>query len=549
MSNRNFLRLIIVISLLVAVSLSSFSIFFLSPYFTELIIKDIELEAVKIGKHLAEPFRDRTAVSSKLPPSFSESVDMAIEDFGLMKIKVFAPDGEIVYSSAKDDIGKINDNDYFHNIVARGSVYTKVVNKDTKSLEGQLVTSDVVETYVPIMSADSFSGAFEIYFDITENIKELENLIFQSNALLLSIAAGLMVAVLVTSFIARTSFKKQETAEQKIIEQSKDLQERNRELMVLNDISRVLSQSIDLKTLLPSVLDTVINRLPISYLLKKGGIMLVVGEKLKLAAHLGHDETFIKLHETLNIHDCLCGQAVKTGEIIISRNSHSDTRHTICYDNMEPHGHIILPLKSAQKVVGVLYLYLPADTEIEELKIDLLESISTQIGMAIDNARLYAETKEMALHDPLTGLANRRYMDLELRKAVIKADRYNRSLCVAMLDIDLFKKFNDTRGHDAGDKLLTMVAEKIKNNIRESDMAARYGGEEFLVIFSELDMYQAGSAVERIRQDIEKNLDVTISGGIAKYNKDLTSEELIKQADAALYQAKEKGRNRIESSV
>jgi len=546
MSNRNFLRLVVVISLVAVVSLSCFSIFFLSPSFTNLIINNTELEAIKVGRHLSEPFREIDKITRELPSGFTGMAEQAVADFGLMKIKVFAPDGEIVFSSSEKDIGNINERDYFHNIVAKGGGFTKVVKKDTKSLEDQMVSIDVVETYVPIMHGGIFRGAFEIYFDISENKNKLDSLLFNSHALLLLIAGGLMSAILAVSFIARRSFINREQANEKNIRQSLDLQEKNNELSMLNDVSRVISKSIELEILLPVVLETIVNRLPVFNMEKKGGIMLVEGEKMKLVAHLGHNDSFMKMHEDISIHDCLCGLAVRSGEIIVSRNSHTDKRHTICYDNMLPHGHIIVPFKSANKVVGVLYLYVPADSNLEELNSNLLENLSAQVGLAIDNARLYGETKKMALHDPLTGLANRRFMTINMKQAISLAERHNKSLCVAMFDIDFFKKYNDTKGHDAGDKLLKKVAEQIAMSVRNSDMVARYGGEEFLLILPESDLSGARHVVDRIREKIEETLEVTVSAGVAMYIKGFSGEELIKAADKALYKAKENGRNRVE---
>ena len=117
--------------------------------------------------------------------------------------------------------------------------------------------------------------------------------------------------------------------------------------------------------------------------------------------------------------------------------------------------------------------------------------MASQVGMAIDNARLYGRTREMALHDSLTGLANRRFMNIKLQQAISLSERYDTPLCVAMLDIDFFKNYNDTHGHDAGDKILTKVAEKISLGIRKADMAARYGGEEYLIILPESQMSDA----------------------------------------------------------
>ncbi len=115
-----------------------------------------------------------------------------------------------------------------------------------------------------------------------------------------------------------------------------------------------------------------------------------------------------------------------------------------------------------------------------------------------------------------------------------------------MFDIDFFKNYNDTKGHDAGDVLLAKVAEKIAKGCRESDLPTRYGGEEFLLIMPESNIHDAYKAAERIRQNIEESLDVTISAGIALYKKGSSINDLIKKADKALYKAKEYGRNCVK---
>jgi hypothetical protein len=201
-------------SLIAAILLSSFSVFYLSPSFANLIISNAESEAARVGHHLSKSFQDMDKITKELQTSpFAEIANQALIDFGLTKIKVFASDGETVYSTSENDIGIVNENSYFHNIVAKGQIFSSVVYKDTKSLEGQVIRKDVVETYVPIMNADSFVGSFEVYFDITTYKNDLDGLLFNSNALLLLIATSLLLSVLVISFIARRSFINQELAE------------------------------------------------------------------------------------------------------------------------------------------------------------------------------------------------------------------------------------------------------------------------------------------------------------------------------------------------
>ena len=168
--------------------------------------------------------------------------------------------------------------------------------------------------------------------------------------------------------------------------------------------------------------------------------------------------------------------------------------------------------------------------------------------MAIDNARLYEETRHLSLHDPLTGLANRRLMDLNMQHAMNMADRYGKPLVIAMFDIDFFKSYNDAKGHAAGDQLLVKVAELICGGHRHADLAARFGGEEFLLILPETDLDGAQSLTERIQRQIAEECEVTVSIGLAGYRRGMTQAQLIKAADAALYRAKARGRNCIESA-
>lgn len=550
MSNRRLFALIVSLSFLAVIILSCISLFSLAPAYKQLIIKDTELEAVKIARHLQEVLLAEEELSLlSATPAFILGVNKAAQDFGLMKLKLFAANGETIFSTDNKEIGTVNQHDYFHNVVAKGEVFTKVVRKDQKSLEGQSVSVDVVETYVPIMSAGRFLGAFEIYLNVTENLLELEGLLHRSNLLMLLVAAGLLLGLLVISWKALCNFNAHEKAERKIAEQSRELQTKNDELSVINDVSRVLNTSLDMKDILPQILQIVINRLAILRLLRKGGIMVVNGERLELVAHLDHPESFFTLHEHLTINDCLCGLAARTGEIVYSANSHGDERHTFCYQGMEPHGHIILPLLSGKRVVGVLYLYLPAGAEIDESSRQLLMSIGNQIGMAVENARLYEETKLLSLRDPLTGLANRRCLETNLNEAIALADRYQHPLTVAMLDIDYFKKYNDTYGHTAGDKVLVGVAQKLNCFCRAVDLAARYGGEEFLLILAESDLAGARILAERLKNAISSDLGITVSIGLAQHRAGRGLDAMVKAADNALYRAKQNGRNRIECEM
>ena len=185
----------------------------------------------------------------------------------------------------------------------------------------------------------------------------------------------------------------------------------------------------------------------------------------------------------------------------------------------------------------------------------LLESFALQIAAALQNAHLY----ELAMVDGLTGLFVRRYFDARIEEEVERSKRYGSPFSVVMMDVDDFKKLNDTYGHLVGDRVLKAIANVVKAQMRGVDTAARYGGEELAVILPRTEMVGAYSLAERIREGIAelrittdedppRALAVTASLGIAAYpeSKAASGEDLVRRADRALYRAKKTGKNRVE---
>lgn len=171
------------------------------------------------------------------------------------------------------------------------------------------------------------------------------------------------------------------------------------------------------------------------------------------------------------------------------------------------------------------------------------------------NVRSYQYKKRlelMAVTDGLTGLYNHRFIFERLEEETAKVSRYGRPLSVIMLDIDNFKRVNDTFGHRTGDEVIQSVANSIMANIRKTDVAGRYGGEEFLVLLPETDLKAARVVAEKIRSTVNQlsfatsALSVTISAGVAEAEKGETFEALITRVDTKLYQAKRNGKNRVE---
>ncbi|HET9323737.1 MAG TPA: diguanylate cyclase [Gaiellaceae bacterium] len=176
-----------------------------------------------------------------------------------------------------------------------------------------------------------------------------------------------------------------------------------------------------------------------------------------------------------------------------------------------------------------------------------MRMLAAEAAIALDRARLLAQLQETARTDDLTGLPNRRAWEEELPRELARAARDSRPVCVAMLDLDRFKRFNDHRGHQAGDRLLRQAASAWASHLRVSDMLARYGGEEFSVLLPGCTLEDAHLLVQRLRAAMPDG--ETVSAGIACWDETETAEELVGRADAALYTAKRGGRDRLISSA
>ncbi len=184
-----------------------------------------------------------------------------------------------------------------------------------------------------------------------------------------------------------------------------------------------------------------------------------------------------------------------------------------------------------------------------------MESIGNQAGIAIQNAHLFAEVNQLAVTDPLTRLFNRRYFFNLARVELERARRYGHHLSIIMLDIDLFKRVNDTYGHLGGDEVLVHVSETIRNTLRQVDLAARYGGEEMVILLPETDLDSAHKTAERLCQAIHdlkvqfngQEISVTVSVGVSSFENQnfIDVSKMLDQADQAMYHAKESGRNRV----
>jgi diguanylate cyclase (GGDEF)-like protein/PAS domain S-box-containing protein len=219
-------------------------------------------------------------------------------------------------------------------------------------------------------------------------------------------------------------------------------------------------------------------------------------------------------------------------------------------------GYLCVPMIAQGEALGILYLQQASVAKEEHLEAvgQLASTVAEGMALALVNMKLQETLRDQAIRDPLTGLFNRRYMIETFERELARAQRHGVPLGVIMIDLDQFKKFNDTFGHDMGDKLLTTFGDFIKTIVRKDDVACRWGGEEFFLILPGASLNASRERAEAIRSGAKQlqvpngqpHRPVTISSGIAIYPEHgSTKDELIIAADQAMYQAKKGGRDRV----
>jgi diguanylate cyclase (GGDEF)-like protein/PAS domain S-box-containing protein len=265
-------------------------------------------------------------------------------------------------------------------------------------------------------------------------------------------------------------------------------------------------------------------------------------------------------HPVFAPEDCW---ALRSGRVHFVDNSKSGLvcRHV---NKAQPGSYLCVPMMAQGDALGVLHLQItplggrPGDSVPEDLtasKQQLAMGLAEHLALALANLKLRETLRVQSIRDPLTGLFNRRYLEESLERELRRAGRNKRSLGAIMLDLDDFKDYNDTFGHEAGDTLLRELGNFLKTNIRGEDIACRYGGEEFALILPEASIEGTRQRAEQLREGV-KHLEVqhrgqslggvTLSVGVAMFPEHgTTADDILRAADAALYQAKATGRDRV----
>lgn len=290
---------------------------------------------------------------------------------------------------------------------------------------------------------------------------------------------------------------------------------------------------------------------------EKGSLMLIENDRLLITASQGLDNNIIK-KTNITLGKEVAGWVAKYGHPLLVKDIENDLQIThTSRGKYKSKSFLSFPLKIKNQIIGVINI----TDKIKENKIfesnDLkyLAIMINQGAAVIESAKLFEKLNNEAITDSVTGVFNHRYFKVNLQHEINRALRYSLPLSLIMIDIDIFKKYNDTYGHIKGDVTLKLIASIIKNHVRTSDIVCRYGGDEFVIISPHTDISSALKVAEKLRSEVErydfckeekkKKVNLTLSLGVSTYQKDVTEEELIQQADHSLYRSKKAGRNTV----
>ncbi|MGL4370328.1 MAG: diguanylate cyclase [Spirochaetota bacterium] len=338
-----------------------------------------------------------------------------------------------------------------------------------------------------------------------------------------------------------------ENAEQRMIH---SLEKKVYDLRNLIEVAMSLSSNLDFQNLVESIMFSCIGQM----FVEKVALLLTVDIDINnffVHSYKGYDRRFTAADLVLTQDSPLVHFLDQHPFPYDIQTLRKETDLSCCLntlDLLEPE--LVIPLKSKNSLNGILILGpkihgggFSADER------EFLKGLARFAAIAVENSRLYL----MATMDRMTRLYIHHYFQERLAEEIKRSERYSKPLCILISDIDHFKIFNDTYGHQQGDIVLKEAARIVKDTVRKIDIPARYGGEEFSVILPETDLESATAVASRIRKRIEEckfpgqsePLHVTVSIGVAQYDpeRDKDKKDLIERADKSLYKAKNSGRN------
>jgi diguanylate cyclase (GGDEF)-like protein len=341
--------------------------------------------------------------------------------------------------------------------------------------------------------------------------------------------------------------------EDKVAWRTRELERRTEELTALHTLVSAVNRSLELE----EVLHTAVNMLSQVTGMETAWIQLLDQEKdeLVLSAYRELSPETVEEVKRLQVGQSITGWVAQRGEIAIVTDLQHDPRLTTGAARREGyHSLAVLPLTARGKILGVIAVATRKKRLPQIADVGLLEALGAELGNAIDRALLHRQVQEAALTDSMTGLRNFRYLQGEAEREFARSRRSKLPLSLLIADVDDLKKVNDRWGHQQGDELLKAVGETLRRSVRAADIVTRYGGDEFVLLLPETDSLSAYHLALRLRENVmalelrynHEPLRTSVSIGIAAYPAHASNfSELLRRADAALYQSKKRGRNQV----
>jgi diguanylate cyclase (GGDEF)-like protein len=319
----------------------------------------------------------------------------------------------------------------------------------------------------------------------------------------------------------------------------------------LFEIGKLIGSELDPGTLLARIAELICQLIGA----KACSVMLLDADRKRLLAKAAYGLRTARMQSlSFRVGEGVAGWVVEHGKPALIHDVAQDPRFVVLPANQTPIASMIcVPLIARGERVGVVTATSAKPGAFDTNNLELVRFIAMTIALDIENIRRH----RVAVTDPLTGAYNREFLNQRLPQEIEAAIERDRSLSVAMVDVDHFKSVNEHYGHHTGDIVLTEVARRLRGAIRAGDVLVRYGGEEFLAVLPKADAGRAWEVGERMRQRVcERAFDVgdglalllRVSVGVAQWRAGELMPGLLERADAALYGAKDRGRNRVEVS-
>jgi len=330
---------------------------------------------------------------------------------------------------------------------------------------------------------------------------------------------------------------------------------RMEEISIFHDVAKALTSSLDLD----AVLQTIMDKMAVFFRPDTWSLLMVDEQKEELyfAIAVGPAADTLKTLR-LKVGEGIAGWVARHGESLIVPDVYTDPRFAKRIDEMtkwQTRSIICVPLKSKHRVLGVIQLINCSLDSFGEGEMFFLHALCDYAAIAIDNAKAMEKIQELTITDDCTGLYNARHLYKVLEAEVYRSARFGHEFTVVFLDLDHFKKVNDTHGHLIGSKLLSDIGFRIKASLRLIDYAFRYGGDEFVVLLPQTAKPNGITVARRLQESIrstpfimEGNLELQIKSslGVASFPEDAKSaHEIIRQADEMMYMVKGTSRDSI----